>query len=261
MGVARLGPGAEHCGGGSARNSSGDSTLTGTAANRWRIKKREDPGVDGQPSEAPELPKTLDDSLPRHSSPLGDLLLIDRSVHFHVLAEWASVTIGELNQAHTKAAERVHRAELDLTQRGVPKPCDDELQKLSCDTWMLSEEFDKVVRAYRVDFDGLEGDDGSGSRPAVDGTYLTQEASRVEDSQDHLTTPAPGTDLDSAGAQHESFAPLIAVAKDDRPPRVRLPPAAGFKALGLNFRQPAEEVAVSQTGRGHGRSNVEVVRM
>jgi len=165
LGVARLGPGAEHCGGRLGPNSSGDSTLTGTAANRWRIKKREDPGVDGQPSEAPELPKTLDDSLPRHSSPLGDLLLIDRSVHFHVLAEWASVTIGELNQAHTKAAERVHRAELDLTQRGVPKPCDDELQKLSCDTWMLSEEFDKVVRAYRVDFDGLEGDDGSGSRP------------------------------------------------------------------------------------------------
>jgi len=70
LGVARLGPGAEHCG--AARPELfRDSTLTGTAANRWRIKKREDPGVDGQPSEAPELPKTLTTAsrdIPAHSA-------------------------------------------------------------------------------------------------------------------------------------------------------------------------------------------------
>src|ERR1039458_2881087 len=214
--------------------------------------------VDSQPSETPELPQALHDSLSGHSCPLGQLLLVDGSVDLHMVAERPTVAFGELRQAHAQTAERVDRTELDLSQGGIPEPGDDQLQKLTRHSGMLIEEFVKVGIARDVDLDGLEGDDCRRTRPAIDGTHLTQQTSPVENRQDDFAAAATSTDLDAADTEHAGFAPGVALAEDDRPFGERLSPAAGLEALGLRVRQPAEEVTFSRIGRGHSGSAGEV---
>jgi hypothetical protein len=232
------------------------SALTGAAPDGLRIEEGQFPGVDREPPEAPELPQTLHYSLSRHPGPLGELLLVDGGIDLNMVAEWAPVAFGKLCQAPAEAAKRVNRAELDLSQRGVPEPGDDQLQKLTGHAGVLIEERVEVGRARGVDLNRLEGDYGRRTRPAVNGTHLTQQTSRVEDSQDDLATVTPRTDFDAAGAEQEGFAPGVTVAEDDRPSRERLPPAAGLEALGFGVRQPAEEVTFGRVGRRHGNQRL-----
>ena len=118
---------------------------------------------------------------------------------------------------------------------------------------MLFEELVELGRAQSVDLNRLESDDGGRSGAAIDGAHLAQQASGIEDREDHLTVPAPRGDLDPALPQHESLLAGITGAEDDRSSRERLPPAAELEAFRLRVRQPAEEVAFSLIGRGHGK--------
>ena len=72
----------------------GRSALTGSTSNRLGIEECDHPSIDCEPSETPELAKPFDNSFPRHSGPLGELLLVDGGIDFNMFAEWAPVALG-----------------------------------------------------------------------------------------------------------------------------------------------------------------------
>ena len=195
------------------------SALTGAAPDGLRIEEGQFPGVDREPPEAPELPQTLHYSLSRHPGPLGELLLVDGGIDLNMVAEWAPVAFGKLCQAPAEAAKRVNRAELDLSQRGVPETGNHELQELACDARILIEERTELRSTGGVDLDRLKGDDSCRPGPAVDGTHFAQQTAGVQYRKNDLAIVTPSTDLDTPGAKHEGFASRIAVTEDDGSPR------------------------------------------